>query len=56
MQTTTDGKIESLVVTSGSGYTDGTYYVLSLVMEQIREQVLVHVRITVSSGAIVFLD
>ena len=22
----TDGKIESLVVTSGSGYTDGTYY------------------------------
>ena len=33
----TDGAIESLVVTAGSGYTDGTYYALSMVMEQIKE-------------------
>ena len=26
----TDGKIESLVVTGGSGYTNGTYYIRSL--------------------------
>ena len=37
----TDGAIESLVVTGGSGYTDGTYYAQYLVMEQIKEHHLV---------------
>ena len=37
----TDGGIESLVVTAGSGYTDGTYYAMCLVMEQVKELHLV---------------
>ena len=37
----TDGAIESLVVTAGSGYTDGTYYAPCLVTEQIKEHHLV---------------
>ena len=41
-ETATDGKIESLSVTAGSGYTDGTYYeYLFTEMEQVLEQVLV---------------
>ena len=50
----TDGKIESLVVTSGSGYTDGTYYaaVFGDGTNQGTSSGAI-VRITVSSGAIV---
>ena len=50
----TDGKIESLVVTAGSGYTDGTYYaaVFGDGTNQGTSSGAI-VRITVSSGAIV---
>ena len=49
----TDGKIESLVVTAGSGYTDGTYYaaVFGDGTSQGTSSGAI-VRITVSSGAI----
>ena len=50
----TDGKIESLVITAGSGYTDGTYYaaVYGDGTNQGTSSGAI-VRITVSSGAIV---
>ena len=50
----TDGKIESLVITAGSGYTDGTYYaaVYGDGTSQGTSSGAI-VRITVSSGAIV---
>ena len=48
----TDGKIESLKITAGSGYTNGTYYVVYGDGTSAEHHLVRIIRITVSGGTI----